>query len=73
MAITDEELALAGEAGRDLQAFVRKFLELRKDAERWRWYIMPGEPQQQCSRLEGEILVSAVDINMSSEQAVGAA
>lgn len=33
----DEELMLCGEMGKDARAFARKFMALRKDAERYRW------------------------------------
>jgi hypothetical protein len=44
---------------------------LRKDAERWRWYIQPGERQNACSRLEGQAFVKAVDEQMAAEKSHG--
>ena len=56
----DEELKLCGEVGKDARAFVRKYMALRKDAERWQamrellvavdWHY--GEPPMSIAAFE---------------------
>ena len=43
----DDELKLCGEVGKDARAFVRKYMELRKDAERYRW-LRHGDNDDIC-------------------------
>lgn len=83
----DEELKLCGEVGKDARAFVRKYMALRKDAERYRWLraqhwdtaelcvVMDPKDAVKLGRTcpSGEYLDIAVDDAMLIGRAVGAA
>ena len=76
----DEELKLCGEVGKDARAFVRKYMELRKDAERLDYIAgnarcdpkMDGQhvwwPTSFNHRLTGPTLRDAIDAAMAPKR-----